>query len=92
MNALISPNEQARYISSWTENKQNFDPVYTVLGQRVAEVSETTFPVTSPLFWMSCSDDIMADRFYYDTNSSAIVQIPADVLPPQPVTSGTNTI
>jgi hypothetical protein len=34
-------------------------------GFRVAEVSAQDFPVADPLFWVDCSDDIVADEFWY---------------------------
>jgi len=77
-NALISPNEQVSYISAWDGQK----PVYTVLGQRVAEVADAQFEVAPPLFWLACADDVTAMGFYYSEISLAIVQIPES--PPQP--------
>jgi hypothetical protein len=87
INALISPNEQVSYISAWDEQK----PVYTVLGQRVAQVSDNQFEVAPPLFWLACADDVTAMGFYYDATSLAIVQIPESPpqpTPVQPVTTG----
>lgn len=77
-NALISPNEQVSYISAWDGKK----PVYTVLGQRVAEVADAQFEVASPLFWIECADDVTSIGFYYSEISLAIVQIPESPLPP----------
>jgi len=77
-NALISPNEQVSYISAWDGQK----PVYTVLGQRVAEVADAQFEVAPPLFWLACADDVTAISFYYDATSLTIVQIPES--PPKP--------
>jgi len=34
-------------------------------GFRVAEVSAQDFPVADPLFWVDCSDDIVADEYWY---------------------------
>jgi hypothetical protein len=34
-------------------------------GFRVAEVSAQGFPVADPLFWVDCSDDIVADQYWY---------------------------
>lgn len=44
-------------------------------GYRVAEVSDQTFDVAEPLFWVDCSDDIIADQFYYDINTQTIIPI-----------------
>ena len=78
-NALISPNEQISYISAWDGQT----PVYTVLGQRVAEVENIQFEVAPPLFWLECADDVTAMGFYYNATSLAIVQVPDS--PPQPI-------
>jgi hypothetical protein len=76
-NALISPNE----------------PVYsydkTLLGVRVAEVCDTPFEVASPLFWVECADDVLADQFYYDTETQTIIAIPPRPIPPPDVTEVT---
>jgi hypothetical protein len=74
-NALISPNEPV----------YNYDK--TLLGIRVAEVCDTPFVVADPLFWVECADDVLADQFYYDTNTQTIIAIP--VRPkPQPIVEG----
>jgi hypothetical protein len=43
MKALISPIEQAVYISSWESTPQGIKPVFTQCGVRVAEVCEVAF-------------------------------------------------
>lgn len=94
--ALISPNEQISYISAWDGQV----PVYTVLGQRVAEIADTQFEVAPPLFWLECADDVTAMDFYYNATSQAIVQIQIPESPPQPtavalnqpVTTGSQTL
>lgn len=53
MKALISPNELSR----------SYDG--TTLGQRVAQISETEFSVSEPLFWIDCPDECVADKWYY---------------------------
>jgi hypothetical protein len=68
-NALISPNEQV----------YKYDK--TLLGVRVAEVSDTPFEVAPPLFWIECADDVVADQFYYDTETQTIIPVP---LKPKP--------
>jgi hypothetical protein len=72
MNALISPNERAQYISAW----DGVHPVFTIVGQRVAQVQETVFDVAQPMFWITCADDVKADRFYYDPEAQNIIVIP----------------
>lgn len=74
-NALISPNEPA----------YSYDK--TVLGIRVAEVCDTPFEVAPPLFWVECADNVVADQFYYDTDTQTIIAKP--IRPkPQPIAEG----
>jgi hypothetical protein len=78
--ALISPNEVVT----------NFD---ATTGQRVAQVedAQNIFAVASPLHWIDCADDVVADQFYFDTTSNAILAKP--VPPPPPPRSNTaNTV
>ena len=75
MYALISPDEQARYISSWTTTAP-YIPTYTTVGERVAQVAITDFPVAPPLFWTACADNVVADQFYYNPNNQTIASIP----------------
>ena len=87
--ALISPNEQVSYISGW--DGQN--PVYTALGQRVAEVCDAEFEVAAPLFWLDCADSVTASGFYYDSAAiQAIPESPPQPTPVQPTTTGTQTL
>ena len=94
-NALISPNEQVKYISSWDDAGM---PVYTVIpeAQRIAEVSNQEFPVAPPLYWESCNDNVIADQWYWDPELLTAVEVPAPPPPPipqdQPQSSGAQTI
>lgn len=56
----------------------------TLLGERVAETSTTPFEVAPPLFWMACNDDVVADRWYYNTVNFTIDLIPVPPPPPPP--------
>jgi hypothetical protein len=76
-NALISPEEKV----------YNYDG--TLLGDRVAEVADTTFEVAPPLFWVECADDVIADQFYYDTETQTIIAVPPKPIPPPDVTDVT---
>lgn len=67
-------------------------------GYRIAEVSITAFEVALPLFWVTCTDDVVADKFWYDPKDEAIKPIPE---PPtstivaasdQPVVTGANLL
>ena len=60
MKALISPQEIV----------YKYDG--TLLGQRVAHVSENSFDIAPPLFWVDCADDVVADHFYYDPETQTI--------------------
>lgn len=85
MKALISPNEtftwtwvtswkqvDGKWIANTTESIENC--------QRVAEVSQTAFDVASPLFWVDCPNNCVADEWYYKDGVVAVK--PQDV--PQP--------
>jgi hypothetical protein len=76
--ALISPNESVSYISSWTSATPP-QPVYTLIpnADRVAEVMDTPFEVALPLFWVDCADNVVADQWYYDSVTAAIIVVPA---------------
>jgi hypothetical protein len=71
MHALVSPNEKV------------LDWVGSLLGDRVAEVAQDTFPVAPPLFWTPCADDVVADQFYW--TDGEILPVPSPP-PPEPVT------
>jgi hypothetical protein len=90
-NALISPNESVSYISAWSGSKA----IYTVIpnAERVAEVAASPFEVAPPLFWVACEDNVVADLFYYDSVTTTILATPEPApMPPQPTTSGTQTL
>lgn len=44
-------------------------------GYRVAQVEEDSFPVADTLFWVECSDNIVADQYYYDPADQTIKAI-----------------
>jgi hypothetical protein len=48
-------------------------------GYRVAEVVDQTFEVAQPLFWTPCTDDIVADQFWYDPTDQLIKPFPIEV-------------
>jgi hypothetical protein len=86
--ALISTNETVKYISSWVKILNIYQPVYTVLGIRVAEVVETPFEVSRFLFWVDCDPSVVADLFYYDLQDYQIKQIPPPA--PKPIDPSNN--
>jgi hypothetical protein len=67
--ALISPEE---FVYS-------YDGTY--LGKRVAQVepAANVFPVAEPLFWVSCADDVVQDRFYWNGNTCVAIPIPLQI-------------
>ena len=83
-NALISPNEKPiKYISGWTIDTPP-EPIWSDIENscRVAEVEVTPFEVSTPLFWVECADDVLADKFYYNTSDNNIYPVPP--APPKP--------
>jgi hypothetical protein len=44
-------------------------------GYRVAQVQENSFLVADTLFWIECSDNIVADQYYYDPADETIKAI-----------------
>jgi len=84
-NALISPTEEVTYISAWELAGNTYVPVYTTIGERVAEVLEQIFEVAPPLFWVECSDNVAAEGFYYDSADSQVKIVPDPAPQPEPV-------
>jgi hypothetical protein len=80
MKALISPNEAPiKHITSWNTAVTPAYPIYSDIPNscRVAQVEpdEQTFPVAEPLFWADCADDVVADKWYYDTVALTVNKI-----------------
>lgn len=72
MKALISPNEgnTVIWVTSWNQDGEDWVPNTTesIDGcQRVAEVEpdNEVFEVASPLYWVDCPDDCLADKWYF---------------------------
>ena len=71
--ALISTSEisNVTWVSSWTWDTESnkYVPNYSTIEdtQRVAEVvdANNTFEVYETLIWVDCSDDCVADQWYY---------------------------
>ena len=101
--ALISKNEQQRYVSSWEldTEKNIYNPIFTYIGNRICDVEDKEFDVHPAFFWID-SDDINKDKYYYDISDNSIKLIPDDAIAPelpsaaldstQPTTTGTQTI
>lgn len=87
MKALISPIENVQYISGWNPPiapSKLYTPVYTVCGERIVQVQETTFPVAEPYFWIDCADTISPATNCYDGTLSIIITIPPNATDPNP--------
>lgn len=71
--ALIDTQTSVQYISSW----EGISPIYSTYenSARVCEVVENEFPVYETLFWLDCSEDIIADQYYYDLKTKSIKKI-----------------
>jgi hypothetical protein len=83
-NALIAPMQApVQYTSGWTTDTLP-KPIYTEIANscRVAQVEIETFEVALPLFWTECSDDVIADQWYYNTSDNKIYPVPES--PPAP--------
>ena len=78
--ALIDTLTSVSHIVSWSGN----DPIYETYANsaRVCEVTNSEFPVYKTLIWVDCEDEVVADQYYYDTETQAI-NIIEDA--PQPV-------
>ena len=51
-------------------------------GYRVAQVEQQEFEVAEPFFWVTCTNDVVADQFWYDPSDQTI----KPVLQPEPPT------
>ena len=82
--ALIDPTTSVQYISSWKLDQDKYVPVYTTIpnSARVAEVTGNSFPVATPLFWVTCTPIVVADMYYYDTVTLFISKIPDPAVKP----------
>lgn len=63
-NALISPNELV----------YSYDG--TLIGERIAECSQNTFPIAPPLYWIECADDVNSNQWYFQTETQSCELIP----------------
>jgi hypothetical protein len=61
-------------------------------GYRVAEVvPQETFHADMPLFWIDCSDEIVADRYWFNPENNQFVKFPEPETT-QPQTQGTQDL
>lgn len=60
-------------------------------GYRVSDVHPSGFEIAQPMFWIDCSDDVVADLFWYDPSSKTLKPMPEPELihyKPQPIVQG----
>lgn len=71
--ALCDTTTSVQYIVSW----QNGNAIYETYpnSARVCEVTNSPFPVFKTLIWVDCSDDVVADYYWYDIESKTIKPI-----------------
>lgn len=49
-------------------------------GYRVAQVVPESFDVALPLFWVECTDVVIADQFWYDPSDETIKPNPEPIV------------
>ena len=77
-----------RALISTTEKITNIDGT---TGFRVAQVSEEYVEVCRELVWVECSENVVADQYYYDEELDRIMPMPMPPTPTQPISTGTQT-
>lgn len=92
--ALIDPTTAVSKVTGWSAPvppQTYYTPITELIpsSARVAEVTNTEFPITPPLFWADCADNVVADEWYYDTATTQILVVPAPA--PYPGTEGATT-
>lgn len=97
--ALIDPATQMIALTGWEVNPDpktpgKYVPIFTPIADsaRVCQVvdAENLFPVAAPFFWFDCGDDIVADQWYYNTQTQQIIVMPEPA--PFPGTTGTQSV
>lgn len=61
------------------------------IGYRVAEVHPDGFEVAPPLFWVNCSDDVVADLFWFDPTDNKIKETP-EIIVDEPISIDQPTV
>jgi hypothetical protein len=78
--ALISPIEKVSFLSDWISDGKSWNFVESVIEKsyRVAQVEESgkEFPVAKPYFWVDCPDNIIANKFYYHSETKDFISVP----------------
>ena len=70
--SLISPQETRYYQTGW-DTRTPPQPVLDGVGYRIAQVvpEGAEFPVSEPLYWTDCADNICADEFVFDPSDNS---------------------
>ena len=68
--ALCDTTTSVQYISSWQDGNAVYETYPN--SARVCEVADSEFPVYQTLIWVDCEDNVVADQYYYDTETQAI--------------------
>lgn len=98
MKALIDPESIVQECIGWELNPnptgQKYIGVIVTIPNalRVSEIVAQEFPVAPPFFWVDCADNVVADQWYYDTQTTQIIQIPPAPPYPQQSTQGLQTV
>jgi hypothetical protein len=100
MKALIESSSYPQKISGWAYDSasKKFLEIWETIPDtsRVAQVSKESFEVAPPLFWVECGNSVVADEWYYDNATAAILPMPSPpalpVLGDQPTTTGSQTL
>ena len=91
MKALIDPNQEVSYISDYYLKNGRYYPIYSVYpnSQRVCETLDAEFPIALPLYWIDCSDTVVANFYYYDVVQSQFFPVVDVPQPTQDAPTGT---
>lgn len=102
MKCLIDPRVTVQHISNWNFDsvKKYYIPEFTDYenSARVCQVQEQSFEIAPPLFWVDCSNDVVADGFWYNTETQQISPVINQPEPSpqaaedQPIVSGAQTL
>ena len=68
--ALCDTTTSVQHIVSWQDRNAVYETYPN--SARVCEVSDTTFEVYPTLIWVDCDDEVIADQYYYDTETQTI--------------------
>lgn len=79
MKALIDPTTPAQHIVSWTLKVPTWADYPD--SARVCQVQADTFPVSAPLFWADCADNVVPDTYWYSTATQTFAPVQNEPYP-----------